>query len=108
MIARYWRGWTKPEDAEAYESLLEEKVLPSLKKIDGYRGGYLLRKDGAKETEFVVVNFFDSIEAVRAFAGPDYSTPVFEPDARKLLSRIEPLAVHYEVRLNTTGQSEAL
>ena len=54
---------------------------------------------------FVIVNLFDSIEVVRAFAGPDYSTPVFEPEARLLLSRVEPIAHHYEVREDTVRTS---
>ena len=98
MIARHWRGWTKPQNADAYESLLKEKVLPRLKTIEGYRGGYVLRSDDGNEVEFVVVNLFDSLESVRRFAGEDYSTAIFEPEARRLLSRIEPLAKHYEVR----------
>ena len=101
MIARHWRGWTKPTDAEAYEKLLKETVLPGLKEIDGYRGGYVLRNDGSEEAEFVVINFFDSLDAVKRFAGPDYAVAVFEPEAKKLLSRIEPMATHYEVRVTT-------
>ena len=101
MIARHWRGWTEPGHADAYEILLIDKVLPSLKGIEGYRGGYVLRNDGPAEVEFVVVNFFDSLEAVQKFAGPDYSIPIFEPEARRLLSKIEPLARHYEVRAST-------
>src|SRR5215469_6339181 len=101
MIARHWRGWTRTADAEAYEKLLIETVLPGLKQIQGYKGGYVLREDGPQESEFVVVNFFDSLDSVMHFAGPDYSTPVFEPEARKLLSRIEPVARHYKVRMNT-------
>jgi hypothetical protein len=65
-----------------------------------YRGGYVLRHDGPKEVEFVVLNLFDSFEAVRRFAGTDYSTPLFEPEAR-LLSRFYPVAMHYEVHANT-------
>jgi heme-degrading monooxygenase HmoA len=98
MIARHWRGWTRREDANAYEALLSGKVLPGFKKIAGYRGGYVLRSDGPEESEFVVINFFESLDAVRAFAGADYETPVFEPEARALLSRIETVAHHYEVR----------
>jgi heme-degrading monooxygenase HmoA len=98
MIARHWRGWTRNEDAGAYEKLLKEKVLPGLREIEGYRGGYILRNDGPSEVEFVVLNFFDSLEAVERFAGADYATPVLEPEAKRLLSRIEPWAVHYEVR----------
>jgi heme-degrading monooxygenase HmoA len=98
MIARHWRGWTRREDADAYEALLNEKVLPGLKQIAGYSGGQVLRADGDEESEFVVLNFFDSLEAVKRFAGEDYTVPVFEPEARRLLSRIEPVARHYEVR----------
>ena len=101
MIARHWRGWTKTQNADAYETLLKTQVLPDLAKIAGYRGGYVLREDRTDEVEFVVINLFDSIEAVRAFAGPDYLTAVFEPEARLLLSRIESIAHHYEVRADT-------
>jgi heme-degrading monooxygenase HmoA len=98
MIARVWRGWTKAEDANAYENLLQEVVYPGLYKLDGYRGGYILRQEQGDETEFVTVNLFESIDAVKAFAGDDYETPVFEPEARKLLSRVESIARHYEVK----------
>jgi heme-degrading monooxygenase HmoA len=98
MIARLWRGWTSTENAETYEKLLREQVLPGLRQIDGYRGGYILRQEGNDEVEFVVMNLFESLEAVRAFAGPDYTVPVFEPEARQLLSKVEPLARHYEVK----------
>ena len=98
MIARLWKGWTAPEHADAYEQLLREKVLPNLKQIAGYRGGYILRQDGDEEVEFAVLNLFDSLDAVRAFAGPDYTVPVFEPEARQLLSKVEPIARHYEVK----------
>ncbi len=98
MIVRHWRGWTKVEDAQAYERLLTTTVLPGLKNIAGYQGGYVLRKDRDSEAEFVVINFFDSVESVRKFAGETYEVPVFEPEARRLLSRIEPVAHHYEVR----------
>jgi antibiotic biosynthesis monooxygenase (ABM) superfamily enzyme len=103
MIARHWRGWTAPGKANAYEEFLRNTVLPGLKKISGYCGGYVLRRDEGAEVEFVVVNLFDSIEAVQQFAGPDYAMAQFEPEARRLLSRIEPLATHYEVAVNTVS-----
>jgi len=101
MIARHWRGWTELRNANAYESLLKGTVLPALRDIEGYRGGYVFRCDGPHEAEFVVVNMFESLEAVQRFAGPDYAVPVFEPEAKALLSRIEPVATHYEVRAST-------
>jgi heme-degrading monooxygenase HmoA len=101
MIARHWRGWTTLRNAGPYEALLQSKVLPKLKDVAGYHGGYILRRNTEDEAEFIVVNLFDSIEAVKRFAGPEYEVAVFEPEARLLLSRVEPLAAHYEVRAST-------
>jgi len=98
MIARHWRGWTSIDQADGYEGFLKQRVLPGLRAITGYRGGYVLRKDGEFESEFVVINLFDSLEAVRQFAGADYAVAVFEPEAKSFLSRIEAFATHYEVR----------
>jgi len=101
MIARHWRGWTLPHNADAYEALLKRQVLPALKAVPGYRGGFVLRNDGDDEAEFIVINLFDTLDAVRLFAGPNYATPVFEPEARLLLSRVEPIARHYTVKEDT-------
>ena len=101
MIARHWRGWTKVQDADAYENLLKQSVLPGLSSIDGYKGWYILRNNGPQEVEFVVINLFDSLDEVKRFAGPDYGTPVFESEAKRLLCRIEPVAAHYEIRART-------
>jgi heme-degrading monooxygenase HmoA len=104
MIARHWRGWTTRSNADAYETLLKDTVLPGLQAIPGYRGGYVLRRDANDdEVEFVVVNLFESLDAVKRFAGPDFAVAVFEPEARRLLSRIEPRAAHYQVRLTSSA-----
>jgi hypothetical protein len=98
MIARHWRGWTRSDVADAYEQFLKQKVMPGLKAIRGHKGGYILRKDGPRESEFVVINLFDTLDAVRRFAGENYTVPVFEPEAKQFLSRIENVANHYDVR----------
>lgn len=98
MIARVWKGWTRPENADAYENLLRETVIPGLRQIPGHRGTYIMRQEGADETEFIVMNLFETLEAVKAFAGENYAVAVFEPEAKILLSRVEPLAQHYKVK----------
>jgi heme-degrading monooxygenase HmoA len=97
MIARHGRGWTKCQDADAYERPLKQTVLPHLAALPGYQGAHILRRDLEEETEFVVINLFESLDAVKAFAGPNYETPVFEPEAKRLLSRVEKVANHYHV-----------
>ena len=88
MIARLWRGWTSPANADAYERLLVDTVLPALRKIDGYHGGYVLRRESGDEVEFAVLNLFVSLDAVKRFAGEEYEVPVLEPEARQLLARM--------------------
>ena len=96
MIARVWRGWTSQADANAYERFLREHMFPSMERIPGFAGAELLRHDAGDEVAFVTITRFESLDAVRAFAGPEYETPVIEPAARRLLSRIEERARHYE------------
>src|SRR5262245_14634598 len=96
MIARIWHGWTTPANAQAYENLLRGEVLPGIHRIDGYRDAYLLCRDAGDEVEFVTVTLFDSLDAVKAFAGEDYERAVVLPEARSLLSRFDERSVHYE------------
>ncbi|HZQ69944.1 MAG TPA: antibiotic biosynthesis monooxygenase [Terriglobales bacterium] len=100
MIARVWHGWTTPQNADAYESLLKTKVLPGIHRVPGYRGAHLLRRNAGAEVEFITITLFDSLEAVRAFAGEDYETAVIIPEAHRLLARFDQKAVHYESRMN--------
>jgi heme-degrading monooxygenase HmoA len=99
MIGRIWHGWASPENADAYEQLLRSEVLPGIQRIEGYRGAQLLRREAGEEVEFVTLTLFDSLDAVRAFAGEDYELAVVPPEARKLLARFDERSAHYEVRL---------
>lgn len=98
MIARMWHGWTKPQNADAYEDLLRDEMFPSMRRIQGFEGAYLMRRAAGEEVEFVTVTLFTSLDAVRRFAGDDYETAVLHPQAVGLLSRYDPKSVHYEIR----------
>jgi antibiotic biosynthesis monooxygenase (ABM) superfamily enzyme len=100
MIARIWRGWTKRMDATAYEKLLRDEIFPSIaaRNIKGYRGAELFVREGSSEVEFVTLLRFDSMNAVREFAGPDESKPVIFPKAEALITRMEQ-ARHYRVAI---------
>jgi heme-degrading monooxygenase HmoA len=99
MIARVWHGWTKPQNADAYESLLRDDMFPSIRQIEGSRGAYLLRRETGEEVEFVTITLFSSLDAVQRFAGPDYEAAVLHAKAHALLSRYDAKSVHYEIRI---------
>ena len=100
MIARLWHGWTSPENADAYEELLKGQIFPGIlaKHIAGFQRIELLRRPAGEEVEFITLMWFDSLEAIRAFAGEDYATAVVPPAARAVLSRFDERSQHYEVR----------
>ena len=100
MISRVWHGWTTPGNADAYEALLKSEIFTAItnRQITGYKGIQLFRRNLGKEAEFVTVMWFDSLEAVKAFAGADYEVAVVPPKARALLSRFDARSQHYEVK----------
>jgi antibiotic biosynthesis monooxygenase (ABM) superfamily enzyme len=96
MITRLWRGWTAIESADAYERFLLSELFPSMRDIAGFRGADVLRRPEEDEVAFVTLTRFESLDAIRAFAGEDYETPVLEPQALALLSRYDEKALHFE------------
>jgi len=106
LISRVWHGWTAPANADAYEALLKSEIFIGIKnrQIAGYRGIHLFRRNLGEEVEFVTVMWFDSIEAVRVFAGEDYEVAVVPPKARALLSRFDARSQHYKVRASIWTQ----
>jgi len=101
MILRYWRGWTSPQNADSYQQIVSEQVLPGIaaRHLDGYAGAYLLRRDLDDEVEFATVMIFDSLDHVRAFAGDDYETAYVPPAARAVLTRFDEKSAHFTTLL---------
>lgn len=110
MISRIWHGWTTPANAEAYEDLLRREIFHAIegRAIPGFRGIDLLRREVPDEVEFVTIMWFDSLEAVCAFAGPDYERAVVPPEARALLSRFDERSAHFEVRERRSVEDDSL
>lgn len=98
MIARIWHGYTKPEHADAYEAMLKPELLPGIGKVPGYRGGYVLRRTLEGEIEFMTIMIWESLEALRTVAGPNYTVSIIPEDRLKYLSRHESHAAHYEIQ----------
>jgi heme-degrading monooxygenase HmoA len=105
MIARVWHGWTSQVNADAYEHHLRMTVLPGIHRVHGYKGAHLFRRQEGEEVEFVAITYFESIEAVRGFAGPEYGAAVISEEAARLLSRYDQRAEHYAVVLQPEAPS---
>ena len=99
MIARIWHGWTKPENAKAYDDMLRDEIFPGIarRKIKGYRGAELFIRDDGDEVEFLTLLRFDSMKAVKEFAGENQSKPVIHPNAEALLTRMDERSRHYRI-----------
>jgi len=100
MISRIWHGWTSPANADAYEALLKSEIFTGIqdRQITGYNGIHLFRRDLENEVEFITLMWFESLDAVRVFAGEDYEVAVVPPKARELLLRFDARSQHYEVK----------
>jgi heme-degrading monooxygenase HmoA len=100
MISRIWHGWTTPGNADKYEALLKEEIFVGLqnRNIRGFKSIQLLRREIEEEVEFVTIMVFDSLDAVREFAGEDYEVAVVPEKARTVLSHFDARSQHYEIR----------
>jgi heme-degrading monooxygenase HmoA len=97
MIARTWRGWTAPEDADAYVEYLGRTGMPGYRSTPGNRGAWILRRRVDDRVEFVTLSFWDSMDAVRAFAGDDPDQAVFYPEDDRFLIEREVTVRHFEL-----------
>lgn len=106
MIARIWHGWTTPGNADRYEALLKEEIFVGIqnRRIRGFKNIQLLRRELDEEVEFVTIMWFDSLAAVREFAGEEYEAAVVPEKARAVLSHFDARSQHYEIQAERSGE----
>ena len=99
MISRIWRGWTRPQDAAAYEELLVSTIIPGIEArgIAGFRHIDLMRRETGDEVEFATIMWFDDLASIQTFVGDEPELAHVPPPARAVLSRFDERAVHYQV-----------
>jgi heme-degrading monooxygenase HmoA len=101
MIARIWSGAVRSEDGDAYAAYIGETGLAGYVATPGNRGAWLLRREVDDRTEFVTFTLWDSLDAIRAFAGDDVETAVYYPEDDRYLVERDVRVKHYEV---TSGE----
>jgi heme-degrading monooxygenase HmoA len=97
MIARTWRGAVRTADAAAYAAYIDETGMKAYAATPGNQGAYMLTREVGELTEFTTLSFWDSVDAIRAFAGEDYETAVFYPEDDRYLVERDATCTHYEV-----------
>jgi heme-degrading monooxygenase HmoA len=99
MICRVWSGWTTPENADAYERVVRGEVIPDIEArgIPGFQHIDLMKRNLDGEVEFQTLMWFDSLDAIKAFMGEDYTVSHVPEPARAVLKRFDERAAHYEV-----------
>jgi hypothetical protein len=103
MIARIWRGWAAPDEADEYQRHYETEIIANLRAIDGFRGAQLLRRADGDEVLFTAITWFTSLNAIRDFAGEHYERAVMEEPAITALTRWDERVIHHVVEVNVSG-----
>ena len=97
MIIRAWRGRAGRARTGAYPKHFHAAVVPELRQVPGFLGAQLARRVEGDAIEFLVLTRWETMEAVRAFAGPDVNKAVVEPRAVAALDDFDDTVRHYEV-----------
>jgi len=106
MIARIWSARTTPDNWPAYEHHFTQNVTPELHAIEGYAGAKLLKREVGASLEITVISFWQSWQAIDAFAGPHREVAVVAPSAAALLTDYDRIAKHYEVAVSDAATSD--
>ena len=97
ITARIWRGAVRRQDGDAYARYMEKTGLAEYRKTPGNLSATMLRRDLGDRTEFVMYSTWESMDAVKAFAGDDPERAVFYPEDDRYLIERDLTVAHYEV-----------
>ena len=97
MIARIWKGAVRRRDSDAYVEYIRATGMVEYGETEGNRGAWMLRREDGDRTEFITFSLWDSVEAIRAFAGDDIEAAVYYPEDERYLIERGATVSHYEV-----------
>lgn len=103
MIARFWKGSVAAADADAYAAYMLETGVPGYTRAPGNQGVYMLRREVGDTYEFCMVSLWESMEAVRGFAGDEPHRAVFYPEDDRFLVERDLSVQHWEVHTHAAG-----
>jgi heme-degrading monooxygenase HmoA len=101
LIARLWKGAVRRRDGDAYARYMQDTGVAGYAGTPGNRGVWMLRRDVGERTEFLMFTLWDSLDAVKAFAGEDHERAIFYPEDDRYLVERDTTATHYQVDTQT-------
>jgi heme-degrading monooxygenase HmoA len=96
VVAREWKGRVAPPRADEYHRYLLGGVA-KLRSVPGSLGVQVMRREEAGAVEFTVISYWESREAIKAYAGQDIEKPHHLPKDRELLLELPTRVLHYDV-----------
>lgn len=97
MVVRMWHGRVPTEKAARYRDFLNARAIPDYRSVPGNISVHILERSDGPVTHFVTLTFWESMTAIRGFAGDDIDVAKYYPEDREFLLEYEPTVVHYEV-----------
>jgi heme-degrading monooxygenase HmoA len=101
MISRHWTGLVKKGREDEYIDHLQNDTFKKLFEIDGFINATILNRDSEEGIEFLIITKWNSLEAIKKFAGENYEIAVVPQIAKKMMIHYDNLAKHYEVKFET-------
>lgn len=105
MIARIWHGITPATKADDYLDYLNKTGVPDYQATEGNQGVYVLRRIEGEQAHFLTLSFWDSMQAIRNFAGVEVEKAKYYPQDSEFLLEFEPAVVHYEVLVKPSSET---
>lgn len=103
MIARTWHGVVRLEKADEYHEYILRTGVPAYKATPGNLGVHILRRIEGDRAHFLLISYWESLEALRGFAGNDVEAARYFPEDREFLLELEPRVTHYDVLISDVG-----
>ena len=103
MIARLWHGMTKSEHSDEYLEFLHKSGIPDYRGTPGNKGVSVLRRTEGKRAHFLLISYWDSYEAIKAFASDEIEKARYYPEDKRWLLEFEPHVIHYDVDVEIKG-----
>jgi len=99
MIVRLWRGVARAEGHDAYLAYFKETGLRDYRAAPGNSGVQVLLRPHSQGVEWLIVTWWESIEAVRSFVGDDPELARYYPDDALYFDELPERVEHFDVAL---------